>query len=85
MQDELCTKEFGLGYHFNVQTKLANKMPQNAAKIQLPVLLLHDDSDIVALPTSSKIIFKKLASLDKKTSIYSRVLTTGSTIASFPV
>ena len=64
-QDELCTKEFGLGYLFNVQTKLANKMSSNAEKIEKPVLLLHGDSDIVALPNSSKIIFEKLASKDK--------------------
>ena len=64
-QDELCTKEFGLGFLFNVQTKLSNKMPQNASKIQLPVLLIHGDSDIVALPHSSKVIFEKIASSDK--------------------
>ena len=59
-QDELCTKEFGLGFLFNVQTKLANKMLQNASKVQLPVLLIHGDSDIVALPHSSKVICKNL-------------------------
>jgi acylglycerol lipase len=64
-QDGLCTKEFGLGYLFNVQTKLANKMPSHAEKIEKPALLLHGDSDIVALPNSSKIIFDKLASKDK--------------------
>jgi acylglycerol lipase len=64
-QDELCTKKFGLGYLFNVQTKLANKMPQNAEKVQLPALLLHGDSDIVALPHSSQVILEKLSSKDK--------------------
>ncbi|HEX7482456.1 MAG TPA: alpha/beta hydrolase, partial [Candidatus Bathyarchaeia archaeon] len=58
-------KEFGLGYLFNVQTKLSNKMSSNAEKIEKPVLLLHGESDIVALPKSSKIIFEKLASKDK--------------------
>ncbi|MCL4429441.1 MAG: lysophospholipase [Chloroflexi bacterium] len=64
-QDELCTKEFGLGFLFNVQTKLANKMLQNASKIEKPVLLIHGDSDIVALPSGSNSIFAKLASKDK--------------------
>jgi alpha-beta hydrolase superfamily lysophospholipase len=70
-QDELCTKEFGLGYLFNVQTKLANKMSSHAEKIEKPVLLLHGDSDIVALPNSSKIIFDKLASKDKTLNMFS--------------
>jgi alpha-beta hydrolase superfamily lysophospholipase len=63
--DVLCTKEFGLGYLFDAQTKLANKMPHNASKIEKPVLLLHGDSDIVALPKSSETIREKLVSEDK--------------------
>ena len=64
-QDELCTKEFGLGFLFNVQFKLANKMIQNASKIEKPVFIINGDSDIVALPNSSQKILKKLASKDK--------------------
>ena len=64
-EDALCTKEFGLGYLFDAQTKLANKMPHHASKIEKPVLLLHGDSDIVALPKSSEIIREKLVSEDK--------------------
>jgi alpha-beta hydrolase superfamily lysophospholipase len=64
-QDELCTKEFGLGFLYNVQFKLANKMLQNASKIEKPVFLMHGDSDIVVLPNSSKLIMDKLASKDK--------------------
>jgi alpha-beta hydrolase superfamily lysophospholipase len=63
--DNLCTKEFGLGFLFDVQTKLANKMTQNASKIEKPVLIIHGEQDIIALPESSKIILDKLASVDK--------------------
>jgi alpha-beta hydrolase superfamily lysophospholipase len=63
--DKLCTKEFGLGYLFDVQTKLANKMPHNASKIEKPVLLMQGDSDMVALPQSSEIIREKLVAEDK--------------------
>ncbi len=64
-QDELCTKEFGLGFLFEVQTKLANKMLNNAEKIEKPVLIMHGDQDIVALPESSRMILDKLGSKDK--------------------
>jgi len=40
-QDELCTKKFGVGWLVNVQTKLANKMLNNASKIDEPILVLH--------------------------------------------
>lgn len=63
--DPLCTKEFGLGYLFDVQSKLVNKMPHNAEKVEKPVLLIHGDSDIIALPQSSEIIREKLKSEDK--------------------
>jgi hypothetical protein len=63
--DEFCTKKFGLGFLFNVQTKLANKIMQNASKIELPVFLIHGDADIIALPNSSKRILEKLAVKDK--------------------
>lgn len=65
-QDELATKEFGLGFLFEVQTKVSNKMPDNATKITTPVLQLHGDSDIIALPQSSKAINEKLATADKQ-------------------
>ena len=71
-EDALCTKEFGLGFLFNVQTKLANKMLQNAAKIEKPVFMMHGDSDIVALPNSSYRIMEKLASKDKNLQIFPR-------------
>ncbi len=64
-EDELCTKEFGLGYLFDVQTKLANRMPHNSSEVEKPVLLIHGDSDIIALPTSSEKIREKLKSKDK--------------------
>jgi len=64
-EDPLCTKMFGLGFLFNVQTKLANKMLQNASKIDKPVLLVHGDSDLIALPNSSKRILEKFPSGDK--------------------
>jgi acylglycerol lipase len=69
-QDPLCTKEFGLGFLFNVQTKLANKMLQNASKIEKPVFIMHGDSDIVALPNSSHRIMEKLASKDKNLQVF---------------
>jgi alpha-beta hydrolase superfamily lysophospholipase len=68
--DEFCTKEFGLGFLFNVQTKLANKILQNALKIELPVLLIHGDADIIALPNSSKRILEKLAVKDKTLQVF---------------
>lgn len=64
-EDELCTKEFGLGFLFDLQTKLVNKMLQNASKVEKPVLLIHGDADIIALPKSSVRIIEKLASEDK--------------------
>jgi alpha-beta hydrolase superfamily lysophospholipase len=64
-EDKLCTKEFGMGYLFDSQTKLAKKMPHNASKIEKPVLMLHGDSDIIALPKSSETIREKLVSEDK--------------------
>jgi alpha-beta hydrolase superfamily lysophospholipase len=68
--DELCTKVFGLGFLFDVQTKLANKMLHNASKIEKPVLLIHGDADIVALPESSNKIMEKLASKDKSLQVF---------------
>ncbi len=64
-EDPLCTKEFGLGYLFDAQTKLTNKMTHNAEKVERPVVLIHGDSDIVALPKSSETIREKLKSEDK--------------------
>jgi alpha-beta hydrolase superfamily lysophospholipase len=71
-EDPLCTKEFGLGFLFNIQTKLANKMLDNASKVEKPVFLMHGDSDIVALPNSSYRIREKLASNDKTLQVFPR-------------
>ena len=46
-EDELCTKTFVLGFLFSLQTKLANKMPHCASKIQKPVIIIHGDADIL--------------------------------------
>jgi alpha-beta hydrolase superfamily lysophospholipase len=64
-QDELCTKVFGLGFLFDLQTKIASKMIHHASKIVKPVLLIHGDADIIALPDSSNKLMEKLASTDK--------------------
>ena len=64
-EDELCTKQFGLGFLFNVQTKLADKMVPNASKIEKPVLIIHGQEDVIALPESSKIILSKVSSSNK--------------------
>lgn len=69
-QDELCTREFGLGFLFNLQTKLANKMLQNASKIQKPILILHGDVDIIACPNSSNLIMEKIASIEKNLHVF---------------
>jgi len=69
-EDELCTKVFGLGFLFELQTKLVNKMLQNASKIKKPVFLIHGDADIVALPESSNKIMEKLASNDKNLQVF---------------
>ncbi len=69
-EDELCTKTFGLGFLFNVQTKLANKMLQHASKIEKPVLIIHGDADIVACPNSSNQIIEKLSSQDKNLQLF---------------
>jgi acylglycerol lipase len=69
-EDPLCTKEFGLGFLFDVQTKMANEMPRNASKVKKPVLLIHGDQDIIALPESSKILLDKLGSEDKLLQIF---------------
>ncbi len=50
---------------FELSTKLANKMLHYASKIEKPVLLIHGDADIVALPESANKIMEKLASNDK--------------------
>jgi len=63
--DELSTKEFGLGFLLDVQTKLANNMAKNAAKIKKPVFIIHGEQDVIALPESSKLIIDKLGSEDK--------------------
>lgn len=68
--DELCTKMFGLGFLLNVQTKLANKMLDNSSKINKPTQLIHGNSDIVALPSSSNRILEKLASSDKNLHLF---------------
>ncbi|MDW5563442.1 MAG: alpha/beta fold hydrolase [Methanomassiliicoccus sp.] len=64
--DPLSTKIFGLGYLFDAQTKLTNNMPHNASKVNNPVLLLHGDKDVIALPKSSEDIRDKLESDDKR-------------------
>ena len=64
-EDELCTKVFGLGFLFELQTQLANKMIHYAEKIDKPALLIHGDADIIALPESSNKLMEKLASKDK--------------------
>ncbi len=69
-EDELCTKVFGLGFLFELQTKLANKMLHYASKIEKPVLLIHGDADIIALPEGSNKIMEKLASDDKKLQMF---------------
>jgi len=68
-EDELCTKKFGLGFLFSLQTKLANKMLQNASKTQKPVFIIHGDVDIIACPNSSNLIMEKLSSNDKNLEI----------------
>ena len=69
-EDEFCTKVFGLGFLFDLQTKIANKMIHNASKIEKPVFLIHGDADIIALPESSNKIMDKLASKDKNQQIF---------------
>ena len=69
-EDELCTKVFGLGFLFELQTKLANKMLHYASKIEKPTLLIHGDADIIALPESSNKLMEKLASNDKNLQIF---------------
>ncbi|MGA2681550.1 MAG: alpha/beta fold hydrolase [Candidatus Bathyarchaeia archaeon] len=63
--DELSTKEFGLGFLFDVQTKVVNAMSHNASKVKKPVFLVHGNQDVIALPESSKIMLDKLGSEDK--------------------
>jgi acylglycerol lipase len=70
--DELCTKTFGLGFLFSVQTKLANKMLHYASKIEKPTLIIHGDADIIALPESSNKLMEKLASKDKNLQLFPR-------------
>ena len=69
-EDELCTKVFGLGFLFELQTKLANKMLHNASKVEKPIFLIHGDADIIALPQSSNLIMEKLASNDKNLQVF---------------
>ncbi len=69
-EDPLCTREFGLGYLFNVQTKLVDKMPETAAKINKPVQIMHGESDVIALPSSSTLILEKFASTDKNLHVF---------------
>jgi len=64
-EDELCTKQFGMGFLFDVQTKLANKMLHQASKIEQPVLIIHGQQDIIALPESSNLILDKLPTANK--------------------
>lgn len=64
-EDELCTKVFGRGFLYNVQTKLANKMAEYASKVNKPVQLMHGNSDIIALPSSSSRLMEKFSSIDK--------------------
>lgn len=68
--DQLCTKEFGLGFLFDLQIKLVNKMLQNVSKINKPVLLLHGDKDVIALPISSNKILEKLPTEDKTLQVF---------------
>ena len=69
-QDELCTKQFGLGFLFWVQIKLANKMLHQASKIEKPVLIIHGQQDIIALPESSQLILDKLPTTNKTLRIF---------------
>ena len=69
-EDELCTKVFGLGFLFELQTRLANKMLHYASKIDKPTLLIHGDADIIALPESSNKLMEKLASKDQTLQIF---------------
>jgi acylglycerol lipase len=69
-EDELCTKVFGLGFLFEVQTRLANKMGHFASKIDKPALLIHGDADIIALPESADKLMEKLASNDKNIQMF---------------
>jgi alpha-beta hydrolase superfamily lysophospholipase len=68
--DELCTKNFGLGFLFSLQTRLANKMLHYASKIVKPVLVIHGDADVIALSESSNQLMEKLASNDKTLKIF---------------
>jgi acylglycerol lipase len=69
-EDELCTKNFGLSFLFNLQTKLSNKMVENASNIHKPVQIIHGDADIIACPNSSSIIMEKLSSTDKNLKMF---------------
>lgn len=69
-EDELCTKSFGLGFLYNVQTQLVNRMLEHAANINKPVQMMHGDSDVIALPSSSTCILEKLASIDKNLHVF---------------
>jgi len=59
-----------LGFLFDLQNKIANKMTHNASKIEKPVLLIHGDADIIALPESSSKIMEKIHSSDKKLQVF---------------
>jgi len=69
-QDEFCTKEFGLGFLFSLQTKLANQMLHHASKIDKSTLIIHGDADIIACPNSSNLILEKLSSKDKTLHVF---------------
>jgi alpha-beta hydrolase superfamily lysophospholipase len=64
-QDELCTEKFGVSWLVNVQTKLANKMLNNASIIDKPTLVLHGETDIIALPEGAKKLIEHLKTQDK--------------------
>ena len=63
--DELCTKNFAVGWLVNVQTKLANKMLSNASKIDKPALVIQGDADVIACPQGAVQVMDHLKSSDK--------------------
>ncbi len=64
-QDPLCSAAFGVGWLLSLQTRLANKMLANAARVFKPTLVIQGGRDIIALPRGASTILERLAAKDK--------------------
>jgi acylglycerol lipase len=91
MNDAFCAKTYGAGWLFKIRRHLVPESLMSATAVRMPVLLLHADNDLIALPEGIRKLHSALKSFDKQVQTFAgadhwlfQVLFTKQTLAFSP-